>query len=344
MKFPNKIMFFGMMVLAVAIIAAGCGGNVGGNGGPVNKEVLQQSLAKALQGIQITCAFNVDYSDGATYTYMGSMISVDDKNATSISSILNGVNEQYPSVSIRTSYSYVDLNGSVYSRLGAMDITQPGQVGSGTLSLEVVVFSFDSNGASSVMFTETVATNSCPAMMIYPRYELFGVYDYSGNKINADLDSSGNVITTASSGLTITLPSLNQCVSGETITITNIFFTTTTKAETTDSVTGLISPEQLPYFSYADQPIGVEFAGGGYSGDVTLGYNYMIPQSLLPGQSFQTSLTICNHGDLASGTYQEEMIVYDPGVDFNAMNIRSLSDPRRSIFAETVVPLTLIVP
>ncbi len=154
-------MFFGMMILAIAVMAAGRCGNGGGNGGPVNKEVLQQSLARALQGSQISCAFNVDYdSNSAAYAYTGSTISVADKKASNVSPILNNVSEQYPSVSIRPLYSYVDLSGNEYSTLGALNITQLGQAEGGTLSLRLIVLSFDSSGASSTMFTETVISGT----------------------------------------------------------------------------------------------------------------------------------------------------------------------------------------
>ncbi len=348
MKFLNRITFFVMMVLAVAIVAAGCGS--GGNGSTASdRESINKTIQSLTMSLQITCGVmdSVSYAP-VQYAYAGDQGTfLTDLNAMNNAADFFSTIAKYGVLSGSGEYVYsedgVDKVEDYWDGSHMPDLGYPtavGNFGSGTISLTILLMT------NTINQTFTVS-GSCSGIPIYPRYQLFSVFDANGNKISADLDDAGNVITPVSSKLTITLPSgVNQCVSGQTITFVDSFFTTTSKSITSGDIINSISPGQLVYFSYSDQPVSLNF-GTVNTYDIMScnGYGYcQWPEIVSPGQSFQMPLMICNDGSLASGTYQEKITIYDPDVDFDGLNMRAMTDTRLPIFAETVVPFTLIVP
>jgi len=343
MKEKNKLRILMAMVTVIALVAiivflaSDCGGGISGSSNSNNSGNTPENIIKSFEGIQVTCSVTSLYRAPGPYSYVGNLVEVSDSNSMQNTSIIDSLWQKYNgNVSVSSQYIYTDANNisAIGYKFSAYAI-KTGQMGGGTLSL--IVTATTDNGLT---YSQTF-TDSCPTIFIYPRYQLFAVYDSNGNQISADKDEAGNI--TNPHGITVTVSSGGS--SYTTVTLNDIFFTTTSKSAS-DNLNILLSPEQLTYFSYADKIVQLYWQSDvSDPGMIMLDYNnYGSVHTITPNQSFQISAIFFGSdnigADLSPGTYQCQIIIYDPYINIT-YDYDTYGD--LAMFTPTIVPVTLVV-
>jgi len=372
MKEKTELRILMAMVAVIALVtiivfsASGCGGKNGGGG--ISGNSVREEVIKDFQGFSLSCAtMYKQQNKNIEYAYIGSTVIVSSLNYQKIESILSLLGDKYPNVYFDYSYWYVDALGNFQTQSTVdnvlfssttdsalfitLDTSKIGSIGGGTLYLNVNADFVDDSNQS---FTETVASGSCPNIKIYPRYQLFALYDSSGNKISADKDIAGNVITP--NGITVTISKSDGSFVTD-ITLNDIFFTTTSQSETNaDLITGF-SPEQLMYFSYSDKivPLDVFTISNSADGLAIIEYSGSLGSngyelSISPNQPIPMNLYVDVGSNTSPGTYQEKLFIYDPDTNYNPLYCPSYmqeGSPKTggniSPFVTTLLNVTIVV-